>query len=83
MDFVWIVSDLNAELPSGIRKVLRSNWKKMIYEMETAHIWISDNSMPDYAVKRVGQVYIQTKHWASISLKKFYLDSIAFRDEPA
>lgn len=83
LDFVWIVSDLNAELPSGIRKVLRSNWKKMVYEMETAHIWISDNSMPDYAVKRVGQVYIQTKHWASITLKKFYLDTIAFRDEPA
>lgn len=82
LDIVWIVTDLAAELPSGIRKVLRSNWKKMIYEMETAHIWISDNSMPEYVVKRVEQVYIQTKHWASITLKKFYLDTTAFRDEP-
>ena len=82
LDIVWSVSDLQAELPSGVRKVLRSNWKKMIYEMETAHIWISDNSLPDYAVKRVEQVYIQTKHWASITLKKFYLDTMAFCDEP-
>lgn len=83
LDMVWIVSDLRAELPSGIRRVLRSNWKKMIYEMETAHIWISDNSLPDYVVKRSDQIYIQTKHWASITLKKFYLDTIAFHDEPA
>lgn len=82
MDIVWIVSDLRAELPSGVRKVLRSNWKKMIYEMETAHIWISDNSLPDYIVKRSGQIYIQTKHWASITLKRFYLDTVAFRNEP-
>lgn len=82
LDIVWIVSDLRAEFPSGIRKVLRSNWKKMIYEMETAHIWISDNSLPDYVVKRSNQIYIQTKHWASITLKKFYLDTMAFRDEP-
>lgn len=83
MDLVWVVSDLRAELPPGVRKVWRNNWKKIIYEMETAHVWISDNSMPDYSVKRPGQIYIQTKHWASITLKRFYLDTSAFRNEPA
>lgn len=81
LDLVWLVSDLKAAVPCGVRLVSLSNWKKMIYELETAQIWISDLAMFDYVEKRPEQIYIQTKHWASVTLKKFYLDTIAFRNE--
>ena len=31
LDLVWLVSDLNVEVPNGVRLVLISNWKKRIY----------------------------------------------------
>lgn len=81
-DLVWLVSDIHTRVPKGVRKVLYANWKKVIYEYETSRIWISDLPVPEYVKKRPGQVYIQTKHWASITLKKFYLDTKAFWNEP-
>lgn len=82
LDLVWLVLDLHTWVPDGVRKVLHSNWKKVIYEYETAKIWVSDLPVPEYIKKKAGQIYIQTKHWASITLKKFYLDTKAFREEP-
>jgi len=81
LDIVWVVSDLDVKLPTGMRKVLRANWKKVLYEAETAVIWVSDNAMPSCFIKRPEQIYIQTKHWASITLKKFYLDAETFCGE--
>ncbi len=46
--------------------------------METAKIWIFDDLVPYFLRKRRDQIYIQTKHWSSITLKKFYLDDKAF-----
>lgn len=74
LDIVWLVTDLRNYVPGGVRPVLIRNWKKYIYEMETAGIWVFDIAVPDYICKRKGQIYIQTKHWSSITLKKFYLD---------
>ncbi len=74
LDIVWVVKDLSLESPSGVRKVYEPNWKKYLYELETAHIWIYDVTVPTYVVKRTEQIYIQTKHWAGITLKKFFLD---------
>lgn len=82
LDIVWLVSDLDVPMPRGMRKVLRSNWKKVLYEAETAAMWIADVSVPENWIKRQGQIYIQTKHWASITLKKFYLDAATFQSEP-
>lgn len=36
--------------------------------------------VPRYAVKRPEQIYIQTKHWASVTLKRFYLDSLTIQN---
>ena len=77
-DLVWLVGSLDSKLPDYVRKVQKSNWKKVIYEMETAKVWISDLPILDELVKREGQIYIQTKHWASITLKRFYLDAATF-----
>lgn len=83
LDIVWLVDDLDAELPDNVRKVWRANWKKVLYEAETAKMWIADTAISEFFLKRPEQVYIQTKHWASITLKKFYLDAAAFQNEPA
>lgn len=80
LDIVWIVNDLKKEVPKGVRLVWSGNWKRYIYEMETAHIWIINTVIQDYIIKRQGQVYIHTKHWASITLKRFYLDASTITD---
>lgn len=80
-DIVWLVKDMTIEVPEGVRKIYSANWKRHIYEMETAHIWVYNMVVPRYMIKRPGQIYIQTKHWASITLKKFYLDSATIQDE--
>lgn len=77
LDIVWIVNNLSMVVPEGVRLVYEGNWKKYIYEMETAHIWIYDIIIPDHVKKREGQIYIETKHWSSITLKKFYLDDVS------
>lgn len=82
LDIVWIVKDLREEVPEGVRTVWAGNWKKYTYEMETAHIWVMNTLMPLNIIKRESQIYIQTKHWASITLKKFFLDASTIIDVP-
>lgn len=82
LDIVWLVNDLRYTVPKGVRLVFVGNKKKYIYEMETAHIWIFNAPVPDFIRKREDQIYIQTKHWASITLKRFYLDSKTITDIP-
>lgn len=74
LDIVWFVNDMAVEVPKNVRKVYLGNSKRFVYEMETARIWLYNMPVPQHIVKRSGQIYIQTKHWASITLKKFYLD---------
>ncbi len=81
-DIVWIVNDINVQLPETVRKVCKTNWKKLQYEVETAGFWITDLAVPANWIKRKEQIYIQTKHWASVTLKKFYLDAASsFKNE--
>ncbi len=74
LDIVWIVNNLYTEKPDGVRLVYIKNWKKYAYEMETAQIWVFDDIISSCIRKRKNQIYIQVKHWSSITLKKFYLD---------
>ncbi len=87
LDLVWIVRNLNTEVPKGIRLVQQSNWqgnnKEFIYEMETAGMWICDTGIPLFIEKRDGQIYIQIKHWASVTLKAFGFDLARFRQNKA
>lgn len=83
LDIVWVLKDLQEEVPEGVRIVWIRNWKKYIYEMETAQIWVINTLMPPDIIKRKEQIYIHTKHWASITLKKFYLDASTITDVPA
>lgn len=74
LDLVWVVSRQDIRCPDGVRLVSQSDWKSYIYELETAHIWLFGDMIPDFAIKRAGQKYIQLKHWGSLTLKKFYMD---------
>jgi CDP-glycerol glycerophosphotransferase (TagB/SpsB family) len=80
IDIVWIVKDLRMEVPRGVRKVYMGNWKRYVYEMETSKIWIYNMVVPSYIIKRPEQIYIQTKHWASVTLKRFYLDAATIQN---
>ncbi|BBF44123.1 CDP-ribitol:poly(ribitol phosphate) ribitol phosphotransferase [Lachnospiraceae bacterium KM106-2] len=77
LDIVWLVREEQVEAPDNVRLVPQDNWKRYLYEMETAKIWLYDITVPDHIVKRYGQIYIQAKHWSSITLKKFYLDDMS------
>lgn len=82
LDIVWVVADSDTVVPNGVRTICIRNWKKYIYEMETAHIWIVNTVIPEYIKKKAGQIYIHTKHWASVTLKRFYLDAKTIIDVP-
>ena len=73
LDIVWLVNYMNISVPDGVRLVYMNNLKKVIYEMETAHIWVFDYLIHLPARKRPEQIYIQVKHWSSITLKSFGL----------
>ena len=68
-----MVNDLRVNVPQGVRLIYASNAMRYIYEMETAAMWITNTTLPVYITKREGQTYIETKHWASVTLKCFYL----------
>ena len=76
-DIVWIINKPSIEVPKGIRTVYEGKWKQYIYELETAKVWVYGVPIRINPVKREEQIYIQTKHWGSITLKKFYLDDAA------
>lgn len=82
LDIVWIVRELTEHV-EGIRFVLKGNKKQFIYEMETAKFWVFDDMIPMFLYKREEQIYIQIKHWASITLKTFGFDLARFRNEPS
>lgn len=74
LEIVWLVYRPDYKAPIGVRLVPEKNWKRYIYEMETARIWLFDAYMYEYIRKREYQTYIQLKHWSSITLKTFCLD---------
>lgn len=83
LDIVWLLSDAETELPEGMRAVPVGNWVKYIYEMETAKVWVFNIEVPDYIEKRQGQIFVEAKHWAGVTLKKCYLDAVTLREAPS
>lgn len=77
LDLVWILND-ESDCPVGTRGINIRNQRQIIYELATAKVWLNRDTFPIYIKKRKGQIYIQTKHWSSITLKKFYFDTPVF-----
>lgn len=82
-DIVWLVYDKSTVVDDGIRKVEFRDTESFCYELATAKIWVSDVELPFFIRKRKGQIYIQTKHWSSVTLKKFYFDAPTIITTPA
>ena len=80
LEIVWLVDRFLTEVPEGIRLVTVSNIRNYLYEMETAKIWVFDYWVPNYIIKRPGQIYVQVKHWSSVTLKTFGMDSALFQN---
>lgn len=68
IDMVWIVNDLNEQMPSDIRKVKRHSIHE-IYELATARVWVDNSRIALYTSKRKNQYYIETWH-GCIGMKK-------------
>lgn len=71
-DLVWIVNDINEDMPSQIRKVKFGSLQSL-YELSTAKIWIDNVRNYKGVHKKRKQFYIQTWH-GGISLKRIEKD---------
>lgn len=81
VDIIWLVMNLNLCVPEGIRTVWRKNKRCFLHEILTSKILLfDDNVLPDIP-KREGQIYIQMKHWSSITLKMFGYDEARYRND--
>ena len=67
-DLVWIVNDINCEMPPEIRKVKKGSLKSF-YELATAKVWIDNVRNSKIVNKKSNQFYIQTWH-GSLGLKE-------------
>ena len=72
LDIVWVVSSLRKDAPSSVRMVLADDMYDCRYEATSAGVWVTGLEILDeYFQKRMGQYYIQVKHWSSLTLKVF------------
>ena len=64
-EYVWLVNDLNTEMPPQVKKVKYNSWLAM-FHYTTAKIWIDNAKASPKPPKRSGQFYLQTWHgcWA-------------------
>ena len=62
IDLVWVLSDMNLDLPKQVRKVPYGKWRSM-FEYATAKVWVDNvkNSYRPYCKKK-NQYYLQTWH---------------------
>lgn len=75
LDIVWVKDPkYEYELPAWIRPVKWRSWQ-WLYEYITAKIWNSNVIVPDYFVKRKGQLYVETWH-GGLGIKKVAGDII-------
>lgn len=72
-DIVWAVKNPTEYVPQGVRSVYIWDRENYIKEVETAKVWVFDYVLPQFFIKREEQIYINVKHWASITLKTFGL----------
>ncbi|MBR1728461.1 MAG: CDP-glycerol glycerophosphotransferase family protein [Selenomonadaceae bacterium] len=74
LEIIWLTNTPNIFCPKNVKLIYEGKWKNFIYELETAKFWILNMPLRVQAIKREEQIYIQVKHWSSITLKKFYLN---------
>ena len=83
LDLIWVSGREDEELPDGVTRIKSSDKKAYIEALETAHVWVFGDMLPEFAIKREGQEYIHVKHWGSLTLKKFYIHLEKHMETPA
>jgi len=79
IDIIWGVEQCRKDAPPGVVQVKISHPVELCNEFRDSKIIIMDNALPYSCVQKPrGQLWIQVKHWSSITLKKFYLDDCLF-----
>lgn len=74
IDIVWIVKEFSQNsFPNKIRQVKKYTLR-YFYELATAKVWVSNNRLEKFIIKRKNQVYIQTWH-GGLGLKKVEKDA--------
>ncbi|AJR09521.1 CDP-glycerol glycerophosphotransferase family protein [Photobacterium gaetbulicola] len=71
IECIWVVDDLNIEIPGNATKVKNMSFKHFYY-MATSKYWIFNARIPAMFTKREEHVYLQT--WHGTPLKKLGLD---------
>ncbi|SFT57725.1 CDP-glycerol glycerophosphotransferase [Selenomonas sp. GACV-9] len=82
LDIVWVVEDVNLEYPSYVRVVKHRDLDLYYYEVMTAKVWIVDMTVEPDIPKKEDQIYLQVKHWSSITLKKFSCEDVKWSSLP-
>lgn len=67
-DLVWLVKDMNEEMPHEIRKVKYRSFKSLI-EITTAKIWVDNQILGIVENKRKSQYFVETWHGSGVLLK--------------
>lgn len=75
LELVWIVDKEYVDINNDMKMIDLSDYTRVLYEYATARIVITNSILPKEIKKKNNQIYIETKHWSSITLKRFYLDS--------
>lgn len=68
---IWILEDVNTNIPGHVIKIKRSRFQYLYY-MAIAKVWVFDCRQPQFLIKRKETTYIQT--WHGTPLKKLALD---------
>lgn len=72
VEIIWIVRKRIEDVSNRIKQVYETNLMGYIRAVATSHVLIYDTVIFPYAtIKKEGQIFIQAKHWSSITLKRF------------
>ncbi|BAU83199.1 glycosyltransferase [Streptomyces laurentii] len=79
LEHVWVVEDLRAEIPEGVRMVRR--WSREWYKaLGTSRYIVSNTHLPFWINRREGQVIVQTWHGTPLKRIGHDIDSVQFAD---
>lgn len=76
-EIVWLVNDLNYEMPTKIKKV-KYGTISAYYHLVTAKVWVDNCRKPYYFRKRKAQFYVQTWHGGNgpKNVEKYAMDRL-------
>ncbi|MFF9106827.1 CDP-glycerol glycerophosphotransferase family protein [Streptomyces sp. NPDC014805] len=79
LEHVWVVEDLRAEIPEGVKVIRR--WSREWYEaLGRSRYIVTNTHLPHWIRRRDGQVIVQTWHGTPLKRIGHDIDSVQFAD---